>query len=79
MTLVPGQRILSVADGTSHTVLVGEKHVPPDRYAAYPWDCNIYDGHNIPCSARGGGAGFPLAVAPYDQRLLFGGPHIGIC
>jgi prepilin-type N-terminal cleavage/methylation domain-containing protein len=77
--LIRGVRMAELADGTSHTFLFGEKHVPPDRYAAYPWDCNTYDGHNIPCSTRSAGPGFPLATATMDQRLLFGGPHIGIC
>ncbi len=47
--------------------------------ATYPWDCNLYDGHNIVCSTRSAGPGFPLATSPKDERLLFGGPHVGVC
>jgi prepilin-type N-terminal cleavage/methylation domain-containing protein len=77
--VIRGTRIADFTDGTSHTILVGEKHVPPNHYGVTPWDCNTYDGHNYLCSTRSGGPGFPLATAVMDQRLLFGGPHIGIC
>lgn len=76
---VKGRRVLDLKDGTSHTLLVGEKHVPDDRVLQFPWDCNLYDGHNVLCSTRSAGPGFPLARSPADTRLLFGGPHVGIC
>ncbi len=74
-----GQRILDLRDGTSHTILAGEKNVPDDRFGEYPWDCNIYDGHNIVCSTRSAGPGLPLGVGRKDTRRLFGGPHVGLC
>jgi hypothetical protein len=74
-----GVRIAAFTDGTSNTILLGEKHVPKDKFADYPWDCNTYDGHNAVCSTRTAGPGYPLATAWNDPRILFGGPHIGIC
>jgi prepilin-type N-terminal cleavage/methylation domain-containing protein len=78
-TSYTGQRILDLRDGTSHTVLVGEKNVPDNHFGEYPWDCNIYDGHNIVCSTRSAGPGLPLAIGRKDSRRLFGGPHTGLC
>jgi prepilin-type N-terminal cleavage/methylation domain-containing protein len=74
-----GNRVLDIKDGTTHTLLVGEKHIPDANLGDYPWDCNLYDGHNIVCSTRSAGPGFPLATSPTDTRHLFGGPHLGVC
>jgi prepilin-type N-terminal cleavage/methylation domain-containing protein len=77
--IVPGVRMADCTDGTSHTILVGEKHIPKDKHALYPWDCNTYDAINAICSTRSAGPGFPIAQGPSDPRVLFGGPHTGIC
>jgi prepilin-type N-terminal cleavage/methylation domain-containing protein len=74
-----GLRIADFRDGTSHTILLGEKHVPTNGAAAFPWDCNTYDPGHITCNTRTAGPGFPIANAPNDPRVLFGGPHVGIC
>jgi prepilin-type processing-associated H-X9-DG protein len=66
-------------DGLSNTLLVGEKHVPTAWSLQYPYDCNLYDGHNPICSTRSAGPGFALAQGPNDLRVVFGGPHPGIC
>jgi len=76
---VRGVRVADITDGLSHTILVGEKHVPEGQSASYPWDCNTYDGHNVVCSTRSAGPGFPIAQSPKDPRRVFGGPHVGIC
>ena len=47
-----GRRMTEIKDGLSNTLLVGEKHVPLGLSVTYPWDCNLYDGHNIVCSTR---------------------------
>jgi prepilin-type processing-associated H-X9-DG protein len=60
-------------------LLVGEKHVPPDSFGDYPWDCSIYDGHNMVCATRAAGPGFPLAGSRYDRGWLFGSYHTGLC
>ena len=74
-----GLRAADFCDGLSHTLLVGEKHVPRGKDLAYQFDCSLYDGHNSICSTRTAGPGFPIAQGPTDERVLFGGPHIGIC
>lgn len=74
-----GLRTADFKDGLSNTLLVGEKFIPRGQELSYPYDCNLYDGHNIICSTRCAGPGYPLGQALDDERLLFGGPHIGIC
>jgi hypothetical protein len=74
-----GLRILDIKDGTTNTFLFGEKHVPKGKELIDPWDCNLYDGHNVICSTRPAGPGFPIAQSPADKRVVFGGPHFGIC
>jgi prepilin-type N-terminal cleavage/methylation domain-containing protein len=78
-TAVRGVRLAEITDGLSNTVLIGEKHIPTERLGSFPWDCNTYDGHNIVCSTRSAGPGFPIAQVPTDQRLLFGSAHPGLC
>jgi hypothetical protein len=74
-----GVRAIEFRDGLSATLLFGEKHVPRGGEVTFPHDCNLYDGHNSICSTRSAGPGFPIAQAPTDTRVLFGGPHVGIC
>lgn len=74
-----GIRVADFRDGLSQTLLVGEKHIPLGQERTNPWDCNTYDAHHAWCSTRSAGPGFPLTQAPNDERLLFGGPHVGIC
>jgi hypothetical protein len=77
--LAPGLRAADFVDGLSHTLFFGEKHVPVNGSLTFPWDCNMYDGHNIICSTRSAGPGFPIAQSRTDARVIFGGPHVGIC
>jgi hypothetical protein len=65
-------------DGTTHTVMIGEKHIPPTWELMSPYDCNLYSGHNWECHTRSAGPAFPIASAPQDMRLVFGGPHPGV-
>src|SRR5262245_12291418 len=59
-----GIRAAEITDGLTHTLLVGEKHIPHGGKLSYPWDCNLYDGHNAICTTRSAGPGFPLATSP---------------
>jgi hypothetical protein len=74
-----GLRAADFLDGLSNTLLLGEKHVPRGLSLTYPFDCNLFDGHNIICSTRSAGPGFALARGPDDARVVFGGPHVGVC
>jgi type II secretory pathway pseudopilin PulG len=73
-----GVRFAEITDGLSNTLMVGEKHVPRGLEAQPPWDCGIYDGHNVPCSSRAAGPSFPLAVLPEDPGWKFGSRHPGL-
>jgi prepilin-type processing-associated H-X9-DG protein len=74
-----GLRVVDVLDGLTNTILFGEKHVPRGGEVTFPFDCNLYDGHNFVCSTRSAGPSFPIAQAPTDTRIVFGGPHVGVC
>ncbi len=73
-----GLAFLDLSDGTSATILAGEKHVPDNAQGDYPWDCTIYDGHNSICSTRPAGPGFPLAMTTKDTSVSFGSNHPGV-
>lgn len=74
-----GIKFVDVRDGLTHTILIGEKHVPPGGENIPPWDCAIFDGHNPACSQRGAGPAFPLAWSPDDMGWKFGSSHPGLC
>jgi prepilin-type processing-associated H-X9-DG protein len=67
--------------GTSHTLLVGEKHVPQGAFGqAEQGDGPFYDGALPASSMRIAGPGHGLAQSPADPfRLQFGSYHPGVC
>jgi prepilin-type N-terminal cleavage/methylation domain-containing protein len=74
----------SITDGTSNTLLIGEKHVRPGHFGQdADGDSAYYSGHNYRSAQRVAGPAFPLVSDPneafprYDHR--FGGPHPGLC
>ncbi|MCI0455818.1 MAG: DUF1559 domain-containing protein, partial [Gemmataceae bacterium] len=75
--------IASIADGTSNTFLVGEKHVRLGFFGieqSGSGDCSIYNGDQAQCVARSAGPGRQPALSPTRSSLnLFGSYHPGIC
>lgn len=70
----------NLTDGTSTTILVGEKHVRPARFGIAQEDGAVYNGDHPGNFSRCGGPGYPLAKSPYDTyRDNFGSYHEGIC
>jgi hypothetical protein len=76
-----------IIDGTSNTLLIGEKQAPERGWGYYQRpngeyvdDNCIYNGDNMPTVGRYAGPRFGLARSP-DERVNtnFGGPHPGIC
>lgn len=70
----------SLSDGTTNTILVGEKHVRPDRFGIAPEDGAVYNGDHPGNFSRPGGPGNPIARTvnePYNNN--FGSAHTGIC
>src|SRR5205823_4972519 len=71
----------SLQRGESHTILLGEKHVPRGHFGAGPFgDGSLYNGDNPASAARVAGPGYGLAPgpdAPFHDN--FGSDHPGVC
>jgi prepilin-type N-terminal cleavage/methylation domain-containing protein/prepilin-type processing-associated H-X9-DG protein len=74
-----GVRLIEISDGTSHTLLIGDKHVPDGTLGLVGYDCSMYDGDNITCSTRPAGVAFPLANSVHVFATVFGSYHGGVC
>ena len=81
-------KIKTVSDGTSKTLLIGEKHVLSEGQGyrnfngADVYDTSIYNGDWLQTVGRFAGMGCGLARSvdePFGNRPIFGGPHPGIC
>jgi prepilin-type N-terminal cleavage/methylation domain-containing protein len=79
--------LLSITDGTSNTLMFGEKHIRPNSLRGKNEDRSIFGGQNNSVRRMAGigvnGDQRPLR-APNDQNgalanTSFGGPHAGIC
>jgi prepilin-type N-terminal cleavage/methylation domain-containing protein/prepilin-type processing-associated H-X9-DG protein len=85
----------SIRDGTSNTLLIGEKHVRPDRFGKEYEDRAYYSGQSYISAQRSAGcssvtktglcAGSIRPLAPFptyagpNWSTIFGGPHPGVC
>jgi hypothetical protein len=79
--------LLSIADGTSNTLMFGEKHVRPNSLRGKNEDRSVFGGQNNSIRRMAGiaanGDQRPLRP-PSDQtgalaNSSFGGPHSGVC
>ena len=76
--LVP---LTAVTDGTSNTLLMGEKHVPLASFGVANGDGSIFNGDHEWNYCRIAGAGYALTTNPTDTaswNLRFGGSHGGV-
>lgn len=74
-----GIKMANVIDGTSNTIMIGEKHVELGQWGYEPLDCSIYDADNLTCIARSGGLSYPIATSIKSTVAVFGSYHPGIC
>jgi prepilin-type N-terminal cleavage/methylation domain-containing protein len=75
--------LLSIGDGTSSTLLIGEKHVRPTEFGRESaGDQAYYSGNGYDDAQRVAGGSYPLARDQFDghsrRRDMFGGPHTGV-
>jgi prepilin-type N-terminal cleavage/methylation domain-containing protein len=75
----------SVIDGSSKTLLIGEKHAPERGYGYYAnieyfHDNSVYNGDNMQTVGRYAGPGFGIARSPDEPVIAnFGSSHPGVC
>jgi prepilin-type N-terminal cleavage/methylation domain-containing protein len=74
-----GLHLNQILDGTSHTLMIGEKHVKLGNFGKSTQDCSIYDSDNILCNIRAAGKAFPLSQTLTDTASKFGSYHTGVC
>lgn len=68
-----GRRFADIIDGLSNTAMIGEKHVPVNKYGIGWWDCSTYNGNYPKCWSRGPG---PLITKRTDGAShSFGSAH----
>ena len=67
---------IDVLDGLSNTIMLGEKHIPNERYGVAP-DNSIYNGDHGSAFKKAG-TGAPLAKGPKGSGQ-FGSYHPGLC
>ncbi len=69
-------------DGVSHTIVVGEMHVPINRLTRSPYDAFIFNGDQFQNSTRVGGPTVPIVQDLYDETnglVSWGSWHVGMC
>jgi prepilin-type N-terminal cleavage/methylation domain-containing protein len=83
--------LVSITDGTSNTILIGEKHVPQGSFDTGVGEGSVFNGDNEWNFVRVAGIGlngtnYPLASGPTNPAVanglhtqIFGSYHPGIC
>jgi prepilin-type N-terminal cleavage/methylation domain-containing protein len=75
-----GITLMTVSDGLSNTLMIGEKHVQQGTFGDYRWDGLIYSGGESATYRRVAGTSQPLALSPTDVvNHQFGSYHTGVC
>ncbi len=74
----PGVRFAAITDGLSNTLLVGDKHVPPNLLRKGELDNSAYNGDYFLSHARPAGTDYPLAQSFNEMRPVFGSYHTGV-
>jgi type II secretory pathway pseudopilin PulG len=86
--MAPKNRVTfpKIVDGLSHTLFIGEKHVPEGHFGTRAAEDNsIYNPDFVQSYLRFGGPGVPLRSPDEGQEQpeltssSFGGPHAGVC
>ncbi len=73
-------KITDITDGTSNTIMIGEKHVQIGKLNDPITDGMIYSGSEQQTYQRRAGASWPLAISPYvASNNQFGSWHTGVC
>jgi prepilin-type N-terminal cleavage/methylation domain-containing protein len=75
-----GHKITDIIDGTSSTIMIGEKHIPQGQLYDPNVDAIAYSAGIQNSYHRRGGASWPLAQSPTTPiNSQFGSWHTGIC
>jgi prepilin-type N-terminal cleavage/methylation domain-containing protein len=73
-------KLSEIVDGTSNTLMLGEKHIQPDRINDAVQDGVIYSGSEQQTYSRRAGASNPLAISnDVTINNQFGSWHTGLC
>lgn len=64
------RNLKTITDGTSQTLMAGEKHLHPDHFSDYLWgDGSFYNDNNSQVCARVAGPLYPIASDPKDTTF----------
>jgi prepilin-type N-terminal cleavage/methylation domain-containing protein len=78
--LLAGTKFGDITDGTSNTIMIGEKHIPQGLINNPIPDGMIYSAGEQQTYHRRGGPSNPLAISPtVAASTQFGSWHIGVC
>jgi prepilin-type N-terminal cleavage/methylation domain-containing protein len=70
---------MSITDGLSNTLMVGEKHININSYSSTVYDTSIYNSDSWDSNQWIAGPGYLLAKSTSDpDSCIFGGPHTGV-